>query len=361
MIVVLFRQSNELKKCAHRFSLANSHANLQAESEVRKRAEGGMERPKFDVVIAGEINLDLILYGLPEQMPVEREILASSLVTTLGSSSAILAHNLSVLGTSVGFVCRAGQDELGKLALERLAESGVDLSQTQFDASLNTGVTVLLPHGERRHILTYPGPMAEMRVEDLNLAYLRSARHFHLSSLFLQKALQPGLPQLFRELKSAGLTLSLDTNDDPDDQWGGVLHELIDLVDILLPNEDEVKRITGRATIEEALDALAPRVGLIAVKCGARGAVVQQGAARDWIAGVRVEPVDTIGAGDSFDAGFLSAWFRGESPGAAAALGNLTGALSTLRAGGTEAFRDKVLVEEFLSRNARTTDGGRRR
>jgi len=316
--------------------------------------EAGIESRRFDVVIAGEINLDLILYGLPEQMPVEREILASGFVATLGSSSAILAHNLAVLGVSVAFICRAGKDELGKLALERLAESGVDISETQVDTSLNTGVTVLLPHGERRHILTYAGPMAEMRVEDLNLEYLRSARHFHLSSLFLQKALQPGLPRLFRALKSAGLTLSLDTNDDPDDLWGGVLHELIDLVDIFLPNADEVQRITGKATIEEALDALAPRVPLIAVKCGARGAVVQQGASREWISGVRVEPVDTIGAGDSFDAGFLCAWLRGESASAAAALGNVTGALSTLRAGGTEAFRDQALVEEFLGKHVRT-------
>jgi len=316
-----------------------------------ERAEGSMVRPRFDVVIAGEINLDLILYGLPEQIPVEREVLASNFVMTLGSSSAILAHNLAVLGTSVAFVCRAGKDEFGRIALDRLAQSGVDLSETQFDATLNTGVTVLLPHGGRRHILTYAGPMAEMRVEDLNLAYLLSARHFHLSSLFLQKALQPGLPQLFRVLKSAGLTLSLDTNDDPDDQWGGVLHELIDLVDILLPNEDEVKRITGQATIEEALDVLRPRVPLIAVKCGARGAVIQQGTAREWIPGLRVEPVDTIGAGDSFDAGFLSAWLRGESPVAAASLGNVAGALSTLRPGGTEAFRDKALVEEFLRKH----------
>ncbi len=307
-----------------------------------------MRQRRFDITIAGEINLDLILYGLPEQMPVERELLASGFEVTLGSSSAILAHNLAVLGTTVGFACRVGKDELGAIALKRLADTGVDLATTQYDAALNTGVTVLLAHGANRHILTHLGTMAAMRMADLDLDYLRSARHFHLSSLFLQKALQPDLPELFRELKKAGMTISLDTNDDPDDKWSGVLDELLDLVDILLPNRDELLRITRKDSIEAALDALAPRVPLIVVKCGSAGALVQQGRQRTSVAPVMVEPVDTIGAGDSFNAGFLNAWLKGEDAVSAAAMGNLTGALSTLRPGGTEAFRDYKLVEEFI-------------
>ncbi len=304
------------------------------------------ETPRFDITIAGEINLDLILYGLPEQMATERELLADGFTMTLGSSSAILAHNLAVLGTRVGFTTRVGRDEFGALALKRLADSGVDLSRTQYAEGEQTGVTVLLPHGARRHILTFAGTIAEMRVPDLDFNYLQSARHFHLSSLFLQKALQPGLPQLFRELKQAGLTLSLDTNDDPDDRWSGVLDELLGTIDVLLPNEREVKRIARKPTLEEALDTLATRVPLIVVKCGARGAVIQEGNHREFVASVPVQPIDTVGAGDSFNAGFLSAWVRGESVHRAVALGNLTGAVSTLRPGGTEAFRDRVLLAD---------------
>ena len=306
----------------------------------------------FDIAIAGEINLDLILYGLPEQMPVERELLASAFELTLGSSSAILAHNLAVLGTRVAFVSCVGDDEIGGIALQRLAESRADLSRTIHRAGVATGVTILLPHGRARHILTHPGAMATMRVEDLDLEYLCSARHFHLSSLYLQKALQPGLPRLFRELKKAGLTISLDTNDDPEDQWSTALEPLLDLVDILMPNQDELMHIAGKATLEEALDELAPRVPLIVVKCGSAGALVQQGSRRERIAPVHVEPVDTIGAGDSFNAGFLYAWLRGETACRAAAHGNATGALSTLRPGGTEAFRDRTLVKEFLEQHA---------
>jgi len=304
------------------------------------------------VTIAGEINLDLILYGLPEQMPVERELLATGFQVTLGSSSAIVAHNLASLGLKVGFVTRVGSDELGKLALERLAESGVDLSEVQSSTGpLGTGVTVLLPHGKERHILTYLGTMAEMATEDLPMEYLTSSRHFHLSSLYLQRALQPGLAGLLRQLKSAGLTISLDTNDDPDNTWRGVLDEILDLVDILLPSEGELIRMAGASTLEQALDIVGRRVPTLVVKCGSKGALVQSGAMRQRVPSVSVVPVDTIGAGDSFNAGFLSAYLRGASLIEAARVGNITGALSTLASGGTEAFRDTNLKQKFLAQN----------
>ncbi len=306
-----------------------------------------MHRP-LDIAIAGEINLDLILYGLPAQMPVERELLASDFQMTLGSSSAILAHNLAVLGAKVGFITRTGPDELGKTALARLAESGADVSRCLGNSKHATGVTVLLHHGKERHILTYMGTMTELTVADLDIEYLKSARHFHLSSLFLQQGLWSGLPALFHELKAAGLTLSMDTNDDPEDKWGGVMEELLDLVDILLPNEVEICRIAHRDTLEESLAALAPRIPCIAVKCGARGSIVQMGKERVTALPVAVTPVDTIGAGDSFNSGFLCAWLRGLPPETCARAGNITGALSTLRPGGTESFRDKALLQQFL-------------
>jgi sugar/nucleoside kinase (ribokinase family) len=309
----------------------------------------------LDIAIAGETNLDLILYGLPEEMPTERELLGSAFKITLGGSSSILAHNLAVLGTRVGFTSLVGSDEMGEIAIARLVEAGIDTSHIARKKGIGTGVTILLPHGSHRHILTYPGVMAEMTLADLDLPYLTSARHFHLSSLFLQTALHPGLPELFDSLKQAGLTLSLDTNDDPSGKWGGVLNLLLDKIDLLLPNEDEIKKITGKPTLEEALDVLAPRVPLIVVKCGSRGALVQQrtphGSQRDWVAPLTVEPVETIGAGDSFNAGFLSAYLKGHDPLRAAAFGNITGALSTLRSGGTEAYRDAELRKAFLKQH----------
>ena len=312
----------------------------------------------LDIAIAGETNLDLILQGLPEAIPVEVEVLASGFSMTLGGSSAILAHNLSLLGARVGFTSLLGDDTMGQIALTHLAEAGLDTSHLTRCSGANTGVTILLPHGRRRHMLTYPGVMEQMTVDDLDPSHLSSARHFHLSSVFLQTGLHPGLPQLFDHLRAAGLTLSLDTNDDPSGLWSGVLPALLDRIDLLLPNEDEVQKIAGQPSLEAALDALAPRVPLIVVKCGARGALVQRGSQRNWVAPVSLEPhdvIDTIGAGDSFNAGFLRAWLDGQDPLRAAAFGNLTGALSTLRPGGVAAFRDAALCNSFFSRHQTDT------
>ena len=306
-------------------------------------------KKRFDVTIAGEINMDLILYGLPEVMPLERELLASGFSMTLGSSSAIVAHNLAALGVSVGFVTRLGNDPLGSIALERLAERGVDVSHVKRVCDgTSTGVTILLTHGGKRHILTYPGTMFEMTAADLDLTYLASSRHFHLSSLFLHKALQRDLPRICRQLKAEGLSLSLDTNDDPEDRWGGALDELLGIVDLFMPNEDEACRITGKTDAESAIEALAKRVPLVAVKCGRRGALVQSAGHCRLVPAESVTPLDTIGAGDSFDAGFLAAHLRGETPEACAAFGNRTAALSTLRQGGSESFRDPGFVRNFL-------------
>jgi sugar/nucleoside kinase (ribokinase family) len=299
---------------------------------------------QFDIAIVGEINLDLIMSGLPEEMPLERELLASGFTMTLGSSSAILAHNLASLNVRVGFVGMVGSDPLGPIALEYLRQAGVDLSRTiKSRAGTSTGVTMLLTHSKDRHILTYPGSMSEMQVRDLDLDYLKSARHLHLSSLFLQKGLQPDLPWLFRQLRDAGLTLSLDTNDDPADEWKSGVQELLGLVDIVLPNEAEACRMTRTNDAETAAEVLSRQVPLVAIKCGGRGALVRFQGKRWLVPAEPVAPVDTIGAGDSFNAGFLEAYLRGCSPVECATQGNRVAALSTQRAGGIAAFRDPLL------------------
>jgi sugar/nucleoside kinase (ribokinase family) len=302
--------------------------------------------PKFDITIAGEINLDLILYGLPEQMPTERELLASDLVITLGSSSAILAHNLAALGSRVGFATKVGKDSLGALAKQRLLERGVEFADSPYGAK--SGVTFILPHGAGRHILTYPGTISELRFQDLDLEYLANSRHFHLSSLFLQTELLPDVPALFRRMKAAGLTTSLDTNDDPEDRWGGILEQILPHVDILLPNEREAIRMSRAEDLESALQWLAQKVETVVVKLGAHGATAIQGSRRLSAPAVPVKVIDPVGAGDSFDAGFLHQFLRGADLTTCLAYGNLCGALSATACGGTEAFRDGMRMQEFF-------------
>ena len=306
---------------------------------------------RFDVTIAGELNLDLILYGLPEVLPPERELLANDMMLTLGSSSAIVAHNLASLGSHVGFISCIGNDQFGQMALERLSAAGVDVSKVvQISGSVKTGLTVLLQRNRWRNILTYPGTIFDLKLEHLDFDYLTSSRHFHFSSFYLQRGLQAQVVELFKQLRSKGLTISLDCNDDPDDKWMG-LEEVLPYVDVFLPNERELKRIAGTENVEAAIDRLAAIVPLLVVKLGSEGAMAQAGKERVTSPAVKVDLVDPVGAGDSFDAGFLHEFLRGSDLTTCLRSGNLAGALSVTRPGGTEAFRDAEHRSNFFKQH----------
>jgi sugar/nucleoside kinase (ribokinase family) len=304
--------------------------------------------PRFDVTIAGELNLDLILYGLPVELARERELLADRMMLTLGSSSAIVAHNLACLGSRVGFQSRIGEDEVGQIALKRLTESSVDTSLVRRACASTTGLTVILQHERWRNILTYSGTIAELRLTDLDLDYLSDSRHFHLSSFYLQTGLRPDVPELFRHLKAAGITISLDTNDDPENRWGGDLRDVLKYVDVFLPNEREACKIAGTEDLDQAIARLSDLVPVIVVKLGPNGATARRGSEKLNSQPVPVTVVDPVGAGDSFDAGFLHQYVRGADLATCLASGNLAGALSTTRPGGTEAFRDPEHRENFM-------------
>jgi sugar/nucleoside kinase (ribokinase family) len=314
--------------------------------------------PGFDITIAGELNMDLILYGLPDELPPERELLAERMMLTLGGSSAILAHNLSALGSRVGFQSRIGDDDLGTTALLRLQESGVDVSELRrVPGPIKTGLTVILQRAAWRNMVTYSGTIAELMWDDLDLGYLADSRHFHVSSYYLQGALRPRVPELFRKMREAGLTISLDTNDDPDDAWEGGLHDALRYVDVFLPNEREAPKAAGVSDLETAVKKLAELVPLVVVKLGREGAMAQRGTERFTSPALRVEAVDAVGAGDSFDAGFLHQYVRGVDLTSCLRAGNLAGAFSTTRPGGTEAFRDAKYRRQFFKEHGFKEDG----
>lgn len=305
----------------------------------------------FDVSVIGELNLDLIFYGLPQDLQLEREHLAKDLSITLGSSSAIFAHNLALLGNKVGFSSSVGSDPLGEICLQRLGESGVDLTKVRRFPGKTTGLTVILPQRSGRFILTYPGTMHDMSVRDLDLSYVFSGKHLHLSSYFLHKGMRPGLVELFRKAKEAGLTTSLDTNDDPDNRWSDDIQLVLKYVDILLPNEHEACRLAKVDDPARAAEILSQKVPLVVIKRGSQGAIARRGNEKYSGFPPMIDSIDPVGAGDSFNAGFIHQFIRGGRTEDCLKFANITGALSTTRAGGTEAFRDAAHREGFLRKH----------
>jgi sugar/nucleoside kinase (ribokinase family) len=306
----------------------------------------------FDVSVIGELNLDLILYGLPPRLILEREHLATDLRITLGSSSAIFAHNLACLGNKVSFNSSIGTDPFGEICLQRLGESGTDLSHVRRMPGKTTGLTVILPQRKQRYILTYPGTMFEMSEQDLDLSHVFSAKHLHVSSYFLQKALQSSLCDIFRKAKEAGLSTSLDTNDDPENRWSSEIQQLLKYTDILLPNEREACKLAQVDGVEQAAELLSRKVPVVVVKRGSQGALARVSKDKFVAPPPIVDAADHVGAGDSFDAGFIHQYIRGGKIEDCLNFGNIAGALSVTRPGGTEAFRDAEHREAFLRTHA---------
>ena len=200
--------------------------------------------------------------------------------------------------------------------------------------SVSTGMSVILSTASDRAILTHVGSMDCLRADQVTDELLARSRHIHVASYFLQTALQPGLPDLFRRAHALGLTTSLDPNWDPSGRWSG-FDELLPCVDVFLPNENEALAMTGSANEEQALTRLAQKCAWVAIKLGPRGAIAGQGAETASCPALKVNVVDTTGAGDSFDGGFLYGFLHGWSLERALKLGAACGSLSTRKAGGT--------------------------
>jgi sugar/nucleoside kinase (ribokinase family) len=235
------------------------------------------------------------------------------------------------------------------MAQERLAAAGVEVSRVkQATGQTSTGLTVVLPYLQQRYILTYPGTMFELQYSDIDMGYVRSARHLHVSSFFLHRALRPRMVDLFRQAKAAGLSTSLDTNDDPENKWERDLHEVLKHVDVFLPNDREAKKIAHTDDLSQAINLLARLAKVVVVKRGAAAAICRSGHEQCSLMPPTVKAVDDVGAGDSFDAGFIHKFLTGAKLEDCLAFANVAGSYSATKEGGTEAFRDQASLNGFI-------------
>ncbi|MGD1057668.1 MAG: carbohydrate kinase family protein [Solirubrobacteraceae bacterium] len=318
----------------------------------------GAEGPgrDLDLLVLGDVNPDLVLADAELDVAFgQAERLVSDAELTIGGSGAIMACAAARLGLRTAIAAVVGDDLFGRFMIDSLRERGVDTSGVVVDAGLRTGVTVVLARPDDRAIITFPGAIAEMTVERVPGDLLIRARHIHVSSFFLQTKLAPGLPGLFESVRSAGVSTSVDPNWDPAGDWDGGLLELLPHVDVLLPNAAEVCRIAGERDPAAAAQRIAARGPLVAVKLGAVGALAVR-AGHELITAAApggITPVDTVGAGDTFDAGLLAGLAAGESIERALAVACACGTLSTQAAGGTGA---QPTLEEACALGRSSTD-----
>lgn len=301
----------------------------------------------FDVVVVGDLNADLILSGDVTPAFGQVEKLLDDVNLTIGSSAAIFACGAVRLGLRTAFVGKVGDDTFGRFMVEALNGRGIDTSGVVIDPTIKTGLSVILSRRTDRAILTYLGSIAALNFAEIDLNLLQRARHLHLGSFFLLDALRPDIPELFETAHASGLSVSLDTNYDPAEKWNGNLVDALAQVDIFLPNETELLRISHTNEVQTGLQKLSKQVPLIALKRGADGALAQQRTDSYSAQSIAVDVVDTTGAGDSFDAGFIYGYLNGWDIPASLRLGCVCGALSTQGFGGTAA---QPTLSEALSK-----------
>jgi sugar/nucleoside kinase (ribokinase family) len=295
----------------------------------------------FDVLVVGELNVDLILSDIEKFPEIGKEVLAHGMTLTLGSSSAIFASNISSLGARVAFLGKIGNDKFGEVVLETLKTNHVDVSMVKTDENAGTGATIVLYVDEDRANTTYPGAMDLLTPGDITEEDLKKARHLHFSSYFLQPGMWKGLGQLFRLARKLGLTTSFDMQWDPKETWDMDMEDILPHVNVFLPNEMELKSLTGKKDLYEAIDSVKKYSETIVIKRGNKGSiVVQDNNLFDLPSFLNEKVIDTVGAGDSFNAGFIFKYIKNENISECQKFGNLAGAVSTTAAGGTTAFKN---------------------
>lgn len=312
----------------------------------------------LDLLVVGDANPDLVLRGgSVEPAFGQQERIVGQALLVLGGSGAITAVGAARLSLRTAITAAVGDDVLGRFVAGELATAGVDTTAVRVLPRAATGVSVALSRPDDRAILTAPGALAEHDPAGLPDEVLRRARHVHIASPFLQPLLRDGLASLIARARAAGATVSLDPGWDPEQQWSTVARAAL-AVDVLLPNQQEAAHLAAAlpggaarctpVTAEASAAALGAGGALVVVKSGADGAIAVRDGKVARAASYRVEAVDTTGAGDSFDAGFLAAWLGGADLADCLALGCACGALSTRGAGGTAGQPTRAEAEALL-------------
>ena len=310
---------------------------------------------RYDVLAVGELNPDLVLSGVRAETPrlgTEQEFAASLL--TLGSSTAIACVLMQRLGLQTAMSAYVGDDANGRFCRAALKAEHVDVALVRTHPTLGTGLTVCLAYPGDRMLLTCKGAMALDAADSVDADRLSMARHLHVGSFFLQDALRPRVADLFATARGLGLTTSLDTGWDPQENWlAADLRAALAHTSYLFPNALEFERLAGTSNTERGMARLLDLgVGAVVLKRGVDGAVHGDAGGLRVHGGFDATPVDTTGAGDAFNAGYLAAMLRNGSIAERLVFGNACGALTVAAVGGTNGIADEGQVRAFIAQRS---------
>jgi len=301
---------------------------------------------KYDILTVFDTCVDFLV-DCGDVVPEfgQKEKLINGYSFEMGGSGCIFACQTAKLGLKTTGIGSVGIDNMGDIVLEGLSSASVDISHVRKSDEINTGLGVTLVKSDGdRSILTYMGTIDMVDGGALK-ALLPDTRHLHICSYYLLKSLQPAWKDIVLQAKKYGVTISLDTNWDPDEEWDGGIREILPLIDIFLPNENEIMYITGQKEYTSALKYASELVPLVVVKCGKDGAVAYHQGKTYECKALDVTVKDTVGAGDSFNGGFLYGWLNNMPIEQCLKIGTVCGSLSTQQPGGSAGQPDLKAIE----------------
>lgn len=305
--------------------------------------------PKIATI--GDVNVDLI--ARIDKMPeIGKQVITQDFQTHGGGCSANFSLSCARLGMDVQLFGKVGDDVFGTYVLVELEDNRVDTKNVLL-TDKKTGVTVAMVQGIERSFITFRGENATYGINDIDVARI-NAEIVHLPSYFLLDSLRNDYVKLIDLLHASGLKVSFDTGWDPrgfTQETVDPLFEILPKVDVFLPNIDEVRSILGLSNStgpERAAEILLDMgVKTVAIKMGKDGCWVADQDTLEYVPSFNVKVVDTTGAGDNFNAGFVSGYISGKTLGQAALIGSATAALK-IGGVGWSTYPTRDQVNKFL-------------
>ncbi len=287
-------------------------------------------------LVIGDLNIDLIFSKLDRFPEIGSEIIAEKSFLDIGGSGGIFSAVLSQLGLETLIISEIGNDHLGRFLIERLVKFGVSTDLIKVNENKSTGITVTASYTEDKYQISELKMINTMDSVNVKRDIIEDINHVHFTSYYMMKNLIPKYTEIIKEIKKINdsITFSLDTNDDPEDNWKGGLLAILKNIDILFVNKKESLKISGSKNIDEAIEALKDMVANVVVKLGPKGSLAHLSGDLIETKALKIDFQDSTGAGDNFDAGFIYGYLKNYDKESILKIANICGGESVGSLGG---------------------------
>ncbi len=299
---------------------------------------------KIDLISVGNLNVDITLKvdKFPEP---DQEIEINSSLISPGGSASNTAVAASRLGLSVGFIGKVGDDLMGIMALEDLKRERIDISQVKKLKGIATGLVVVFvfPDGQRAMIANH-GANLHMEKNDLESEFIKVSEAVHVGGGKIEVA-----EEALKIAKEQGKLTSFDPGSVLSSLGLEKLKKILENADLVFLNRKELRAITGFGDERGLKKILEADVKLVILKIGEGGSLVFSEEGKVEAKAFSVPVVDTTGAGDAFNAGFLASFIKERDVFKACVVGNAVAALKITEVGARSGLPTKNELNEFLN------------